>query len=165
MQITASDAISTISARTSCVIRSGMIVGLSPTKMESFSSEKSSNPRQSQSGGDPNLGWCKAYPYQAKIMSEKAQLKMPAALYHQKGSREGISRVPRWLRAPLGIPLEIKLLGANLIILGVAVLVLFEPTRLQAARLTDVYIVVAALIIGAAVNFTVVRRPRPPHEH
>ena len=30
-------------------------------------------------------------------------------------------RVPRLLRAILGIPLEIKLLGANAIILGVAV--------------------------------------------
>jgi len=90
-------------------------------------------------------------------MSEKNQLKMPAALRDQKGSSGVIVRIPRWLRALLGIPLEIKLLGANLIILSVAVLVLFAPAGLQAARLTDVYVVVAGLIIGAAVNFTLVR--------
>ena len=65
--------------------------------------------------------------------------------------------LPPWLRALLGVPLEIKLLGANLIILGVAVLVLFAPARLQAGRLADVYVVVAALIIGATVNFALVR--------
>jgi len=54
-------------------------------------------------------------------------------------------RIPDWLRLILGIPLEMKLLGANLIILGVAVLVLFGPIRLHPGRLTDVYVVVAAL--------------------
>jgi len=39
-------------------------------------------------------------------------------------SREtGRPQVPPWVRSLLGIPLEIKLLGANLIILGLAVLV------------------------------------------
>ena len=67
------------------------------------------------------------------------------------------SRIPRLLRAILGIPLEIKLLGANVIILGVAVLALLEPTRLQPGRLIDVYVVMAALIIGATVNFALVK--------
>jgi len=66
-------------------------------------------------------------------------------------------RVPSWLRALLGVPLEIKLLGANVIILGVAVLVLFGPVHLQPGRLSEVYVVVAALIIGATVNFALVR--------
>jgi signal transduction histidine kinase len=66
-------------------------------------------------------------------------------------------RVPRLLRAILGIPLEIKLLGANAIILGVAVVALLEPIRLQSGRLTDVYVVAAALIIGAIVNFALVK--------
>jgi len=66
-------------------------------------------------------------------------------------------RVPRWVRAILGIPLQAKLLGANLIILSVAVLVLFGPIQLHPGRLTDVYVVMAALIIGAAVNFVLVR--------
>jgi signal transduction histidine kinase len=66
-------------------------------------------------------------------------------------------RVPRWLRAVLGIPLQAKLLGANLIILAVFLLVLFGPIRLQPGHLTDVLVVVVALIIGATVNFALVR--------
>jgi signal transduction histidine kinase len=70
---------------------------------------------------------------------------------------KGGQQLPPWLSTLLGVPLEFKLLGANVIILGVAVLVLFAPTHLQAGRLTDVYIVLAALIIGATVNFALVR--------
>jgi len=66
-------------------------------------------------------------------------------------------RVPRWLRAILGIPLQAKLLGANLIILAVVVLVLFGPIHLQPGHLTDVLVVVVALMIGATVNFALVR--------
>lgn len=66
-------------------------------------------------------------------------------------------RVPSWLRAILRVPLETKLLGANLIILAVVLLVLFGPIHLQPGYLTDVYVVVTALIIGATVNFAVVR--------
>ncbi len=73
----------------------------------------------------------------------------------KRGSRRSELRVPLWLRTILGIPLELKLLGANLIILGVAVLVLFGPVH--PGRLTDVYVVVAALFIGATVNFALVR--------
>jgi signal transduction histidine kinase len=65
--------------------------------------------------------------------------------------------IPHWLRAILGISLELKLLGANLIILGTAVLVLFGPVHLNPGRLTDVFVVVIALSIGAIVNFVLVR--------
>jgi signal transduction histidine kinase len=65
--------------------------------------------------------------------------------------------LPLLLRVLLGVPLEVKLLGANVIILGVAVLVLFAPARLQSEPLTDLYIVLAALIVGAIMNFTLVR--------
>jgi signal transduction histidine kinase len=65
--------------------------------------------------------------------------------------------LPLLLRVLLGVPLEVKLLGANVIILGAAVLVLFAPARLQSESLTDLYIVVASLVIGAIVNFTLVR--------
>jgi signal transduction histidine kinase len=61
------------------------------------------------------------------------------------------------LRAILGVPLELKLLGANLTIVGMAVLMLFGPVRLQPGRVTDAYIVVLGLIIGAAANFALVR--------
>jgi signal transduction histidine kinase len=66
-------------------------------------------------------------------------------------------RVPSWVRATLGVPLDIKLLGANLIILGIAGLALFGPVHLHPGRLTDVYVVVAALIVGATVNFALVK--------
>ncbi|HEY3114541.1 MAG TPA: hypothetical protein VGJ62_12730, partial [Gemmatimonadaceae bacterium] len=49
-------------------------------------------------------------------------------------------RIPRWLRTILGIPLDLKLLGANLIILGVAILVLFGPLRPNPGRLTDMLV-------------------------
>jgi signal transduction histidine kinase len=65
--------------------------------------------------------------------------------------------LPLLLRVLLGVPLEVKLLGANVIILGAAVLVLFAPARLQSEPLTALYIVVASLIVGAIVNFTLVR--------
>jgi signal transduction histidine kinase len=66
-------------------------------------------------------------------------------------------KMPLWLRVLLGVPLEVKLLGANVIILGIAVLVLFAPARLRSEPLTDLYIVVASLIVGAIVNFMLVR--------
>ena len=65
--------------------------------------------------------------------------------------------IPHWLRMILGIPLDLKLLGANLIILGVAILVLFGPVRLNPGRLTDTLVVLAALVLGATVNFALVR--------
>jgi len=72
-------------------------------------------------------------------------------------SRQNEPRTPRWLRPVLEVPLEVKLLGANLIIVGVAVLLLFGPVHLQMTLLTDAYIVVVALILGATVNFGLVR--------
>ena len=66
-------------------------------------------------------------------------------------------RIPRWLHPILEVPLELKLLGANLIILGVALLLLFGPVQLQPSRLADAYIVVAVLLLGATVNFYLVR--------
>jgi signal transduction histidine kinase len=66
-------------------------------------------------------------------------------------------RVPRWLGMILGIPLELKLLGANLIILGMAVLALAGPVHLNPGRLADTSVLVVALAIGALVNFALVR--------
>src|SRR4029077_21033605 len=157
MQITASAAISTISARMSCVIRSGMIVGLSPTKRNRF---PLNNP---PTHDRVSAGWiviwaCTSSTHRRRTMPGSDQVKMPAALFGKKGSRRnsrlGTAFDASWLRALLRVPLQIKLLGANLIILGVAVFVLFAPARLQAQRATDVYVVVVALIIGATVNFS-----------
>jgi HAMP domain-containing protein len=66
-------------------------------------------------------------------------------------------RISHWLHPILAVPLELKLLGANLIIVGVALLLMFGPVQLQPSRLTDAYIVVAVLMLGAAVNFGLVR--------
>ena len=77
-------------------------------------------------------------------------------------------RIPWLLRVILGVSLEVKLLGANLIILGVAVLILFQPLSLHPGRLADVYVVVGALIIGAMVNMALVKlalRPVNDLEH
>jgi signal transduction histidine kinase len=65
--------------------------------------------------------------------------------------------IPRWLRAILGVPLEQKLLGANLVIVGVAALVLFGPFHLIPGRLTDVLVVISALTVGALANFGLVK--------
>ncbi len=65
--------------------------------------------------------------------------------------------LPSWLLTVLAIPLELKLLGANLIIMFVAVLMLFGPIRLEPTRLTDALVVVAALVLGSIVSFTLVR--------
>src|SRR6266702_5184524 len=72
-------------------------------------------------------------------------------------SRKREPSIPRWLRTILGIPLELKLLGANLIILAIAILVLFGPVHLNPGRVTDIWVVVAALIIRAIVNFALGR--------
>lgn len=79
----------------------------------------------------------------------------------QRAASSGERRVPRWLRAILGIRLELKLLGANLIILGVAALVLFGP-MLQPGRIASISVVVAALAAGAAVNFALTRLALQP---
>lgn len=63
----------------------------------------------------------------------------------------------RWLRATLEIPLELKLLGANLIIMTIAVGVLFAPAPAQPGDLTGAYVVVGGLILGGVVNFALVR--------
>jgi signal transduction histidine kinase len=64
--------------------------------------------------------------------------------------------IPIWLRSILGVPLEMKLLGANLIIVVVAVLLL-GATSIQPARLGDSYVFVVALIVGAVVNLALVK--------
>src|SRR6266699_1907986 len=92
MQITASAAISTISARMSYVIRAGMIVGLSPTRRSRF---PLNNP---PTHDRVNTGWIVIWAYagsthrRPKTMPENDQLKMPAALFGKKGSRRDFLR-------------------------------------------------------------------------
>lgn len=65
--------------------------------------------------------------------------------------------VPGWLETVFRIPLELKILGANLIIMIVAVFMLFGPIRLEPTRFIEALIVIAALGIGAIMNFLLVR--------
>jgi signal transduction histidine kinase len=67
------------------------------------------------------------------------------------------ARIPAVLRILLEVPLETKLLGANLIIVAVAGILLFGPVRLEPTRAVDASIVVAALIVAALVNSVLVR--------
>jgi hypothetical protein len=62
-----------------------------------------------------------------------------------------------WLQRILGIPLELKVLGANLLTMAAAVLMLFGPLKLEPTRLTDALVVVGALCVAASVNFVLVR--------
>ncbi|HJP84970.1 MAG TPA: methyl-accepting chemotaxis protein [Gemmatimonadaceae bacterium] len=78
--------------------------------------------------------------------------------------RKAAPPIPRWLHLILEVPLEMKLLGANLIIVGVAGLLVFGPVQLQTTRLTDAYIVMVALILGATVNLVLVRLALGPIE-
>jgi len=74
-----------------------------------------------------------------------------------KASFKNEAWIPRWLRAILAVPLEQKLLGANLVIVGVAAFVLFGPVHLNPGRLTDVLVVISALTAGALANFGLVK--------
>lgn len=82
-----------------------------------------------------------------------------------RNSRPGLRRVahtdrrplPAWRRTVLAIPLELKLFGANLIIMIVAVTMLFGPIRLEPTRLTDALVVMSSLLLGSIVSFAVVR--------
>jgi signal transduction histidine kinase len=65
--------------------------------------------------------------------------------------------LPFLVRSLLRVSLEFKLLGANLIIVGLVLLVLFAPARLLPGPLTDIYVVIIALIVGATVNLVLVR--------
>jgi len=65
--------------------------------------------------------------------------------------------LPFLVRSLLRVSLEAKLFGANLIIVGLAALVLFAPARLLPGPATDIYVVITALIVGATVNLVLVR--------
>jgi len=80
----------------------------------------------------------------------------------ERAAHAASQSIPLWLRTIVSIPLELKLLGANLVFMAVAVLLLFGPIRLEPARLTDAFVVVAALGVGAIVNFALVRMALRP---
>jgi signal transduction histidine kinase len=65
--------------------------------------------------------------------------------------------IPRWLRGLLGIPLELKLFGANLIIVGVALFLLLGSLRAELSNGAGTYVFVGALIVGAIANLLLVK--------
>ena len=72
------------------------------------------------------------------------------------------SSVPSWLRAILGVPLETKVLGANLTILGIAVAALRLPRNSSAVQWPELAVLFGALAAGVAVNYVLVRLALKP---
>src|SRR4051812_47482119 len=73
-------------------------------------------------------------------------------------ARKAIFRdeVPRWLHAILEIPLEQKVLGANLVIVVMASLVLMSPVTDARMLSADVIVLLGALILGAFVSYLLI---------
>ena len=72
-------------------------------------------------------------------------------------TRDPISRrVPRWLRAFLEIPLEQKVLGANLVILVMASLVLLSPLTGMQFVSADTVVLFGALTMGTFVSYLLI---------
>ncbi|MEO8580329.1 MAG: histidine kinase [Gemmatimonadales bacterium] len=65
--------------------------------------------------------------------------------------------VPAWLRGILAVPLEVKVLGANLVIVAITTLALLIPLSDGSQRLQALLIVFVALGIGAGVNYLLIR--------
>ena len=65
--------------------------------------------------------------------------------------------VPTWLRTILGVSLEVKVLGANLLIVAITTLALLTPLNDGSLRVQDLVVVFVALGIGACVNFALIR--------
>ena len=70
--------------------------------------------------------------------------------------------VPRWLRAVLGIPLEQKVLGANLVVLALAVGMILSPFNGGRMRWADMSMLFAALSVGALASYALIRLALKP---
>jgi signal transduction histidine kinase len=68
-----------------------------------------------------------------------------------------MTMTPSWVRAILTIRLQTKVLGANLVILGLAAALLWALSGSRAARPQDIVIVLGALAVGAGVSYALVR--------
>ena len=67
-------------------------------------------------------------------------------------------RVPRWLRAILGVPLEQKVLGANSVVLVIAIaLFLLSPINGGQVQWGDITILFGALSAGALVSYLLIK--------
>jgi signal transduction histidine kinase len=79
----------------------------------------------------------------------------PRAATPVRGGRA--TRIPTWLRSILTIRLQAKILGANLVILGIAVAALWVLPGAGTGRSRDLVIVFVALVAGVCVNYALVR--------
>lgn len=70
--------------------------------------------------------------------------------------------VPTWLRTILGVPLEVKVLGANLLIVAITTLALLTPLNDGSLHLQDLVVVFVALGIGTCVNYVLIRLALKP---
>jgi signal transduction histidine kinase len=66
------------------------------------------------------------------------------------------SRVPSWFRAILAIHLQTKVLGVNLVILGITAAALWGFPGAGAARPQDLLMVFGALVVGAGLSYAMV---------
>jgi len=71
--------------------------------------------------------------------------------------RSSGSSAPSWLRAILGVSLEAKVVGANLVILGIAIASLLLRLEWSPSRWLEPAIVLGALAAGVSVNYLLVR--------
>jgi signal transduction histidine kinase len=67
-----------------------------------------------------------------------------------------------WLRSALGVPLQVKVLGANAIIVLIAAIVILTPLNPGAMRLQDLMLVCAALALGSGVSYGLIRLALKP---
>src|SRR6202049_500765 len=91
MQITASAAISTISARMSCVIRSGMIIGLSPTRRSRFPLNNPPTHHRVNSGRTVTWDQPKKHPVRGEVHERERSAKDARVTVQSEGSPSDIS--------------------------------------------------------------------------
>ena len=70
--------------------------------------------------------------------------------------------MPRWVRRILGVSLEQKVLGANLVVLALAAGLLFSPLNGGRVRWTDMSVLFAALSVGALASYALIRLALKP---
>jgi signal transduction histidine kinase len=88
------------------------------------------------------------------------QQPLPAAIPSVRWTAVRSNRA--WLRAALGVPLQVKVLGANIIVVVIAVTVLLTPLGTGAVRLQDLILVCGALALGSGVSYALIRLALKP---
>jgi signal transduction histidine kinase len=74
----------------------------------------------------------------------------------------GVSNPSLWFRAALSVPLELKVLGANVIIVVIAAIVLLTPLSRGAMGAQDLAVVFSALALGTGASYALIRLALKP---